>query len=102
MRTMQFPLWRLLALLSVTCLADGMITVTILWESLRRGDSAFLLGIILFALNVVPFLAQMLIKPLKHTIATDPIGVLAWCRLCGGAITLAALGMQAVTSNYWL
>lgn len=70
-------------LLAVTMLGEGMVTVGLLWTSARLGESPFVIGITLFVMNIVPFLAQFAFRPLRNAIDRRPLSMIVFSRLVG-------------------
>lgn len=88
-------------LLSLTMVGEGMITVTLLWTSASIGQSPFFIGTILFVMNIVPFLAQFLFKPLRRAIEHHPLGMIIVPRMIGVVATVlagATLGVSSLSS----
>ncbi|MGG7518155.1 hypothetical protein ACQ3G6_09750 [Allorhizobium undicola] len=78
------------ALLSLTMVGEGMITVTLLWTSASIGQSPLFIGTVLFVMNLVPFVAQLFFKPMRRAIADRPVAMIVLPRMCGVLITLFA------------
>ncbi|MEG9883376.1 MAG: MFS transporter [Hyphomicrobiales bacterium] len=86
-------------LLAVTMLGEGMVTVGLLWTSARLGQSPFVIGVTLFVMNIVPFLAQFLFKPLRNAIDRRPLSMIVFSRIVG---IPAALYAGLAISDYTL
>lgn len=85
-------------LLAVTMLGEGMVTVGLLWTSAKLGESPFVIGVTLFVMNIVPFLAQFLFKPLRNAIDRRPLSMIVLSRLVGiPAALYAALAIGDYT-----
>ncbi|MCW5235764.1 MFS transporter [Verminephrobacter eiseniae] len=83
-------------LLSLTMVGEGMITVTLLWTSAGMGQSPIFIGVVLFIMNMVPFLAQILFKPMRRAIEQHPLGMIIMPRMIGCvAASLAGMTLDA-------
>lgn len=78
------------ALLSLTMVGEGMITVSLLWSSASLGGSPITMGLILFVMNIVPFAAQSLFRSLREAIAERPVVMIILPRLIGVPAALYA------------
>ncbi|HBF32521.1 MFS transporter [Rhizobium sp.] len=83
MTTKNISLTAFVSLLSLTMVGEGMITVTLLWTSASIGQSPLFIGIVLFVMNLVPFIAQFLFKPLRKAIEDSPVRMIIAPRMLG-------------------
>ncbi|MCM2292722.1 hypothetical protein NAC44_10350 [Allorhizobium sp. BGMRC 0089] len=90
MSARPFSLMIFVALLALTMVGEGMITVTLLWTSASLGHSPMFIGLVLFVMNIVPFLAQLVFRPLRAAIADQPLRMIILPRMAGVAVVLFA------------
>lgn len=84
-----------MTLLSLTMVGEGMITVTLLWSSASMGQSPMYIAVVLFIMNVVPFLVQFLFQPMRRAIERSPLGMIVAPRMIGCvAAILAAMNLD--------
>lgn len=94
MRTTSLAIF--VTLLSLTMVGEGMITVTLVWTSAGMGQSPLFIGIVLFIMNIVPFLAQILFKPMRRAIEQHPLGMIIMPRMIGCVVaSLAGMTLDA-------
>lgn len=80
---------KLMLALAITMVAEGMITVNLIWSGAQAGQSPLVLGIVLFVMNIVPFVAQKCVPPLASQISARPLRTLVRVRLLGVPVALA-------------
>jgi hypothetical protein len=88
-------------LLSLTMVGEGMITVTLLWTSASIGQTPLFIGTVLFVMNIVPFLAQFLFRPLRRAIEQHPLGMIIVPRMIGvvaAVLAGATLGVSSLSA----
>ncbi|MGE7368697.1 hypothetical protein ACQKKX_06435 [Neorhizobium sp. NPDC001467] len=88
--TRHMTLTAFIILLSLTMVGEGMITVTLLWTSASIGQSPMFIGLVLFIMNIVPFLAQYLFEPLRRAIEDNPVHMIVVPRILGVAVAAFA------------